>query len=105
VKNQEILTKPMGNWYLLYGKGSKKTGAIWHSEAVALFAAPSEFALSLTGRILVVGDLWLRKQAHLEKLLGYKGTPLELVALAWQQWGKDTLNYLGSATKICGIRP
>jgi asparagine synthase (glutamine-hydrolysing) len=84
----------MGNWYLLYGKGINKTGAIWHREAVALFAAPSEFTRSPTGRFLVVGDLWLREQAHLEKILGYKGTPRELVALAWEQWGKDTLNYL-----------
>ncbi|MBD2388027.1 asparagine synthetase B family protein [Cylindrospermum sp. FACHB-282] len=98
------------SWLVAWGKVDSLGGdIIWRDDQLAVISAlsPEQFALSPTGRFVVVGDVWLSNQVELRQKLGvdlgdFWGSDglrpaigdRQLIALLWEKWGSECLTML-----------
>ncbi len=101
-------------WYLAYGDVEGLSNTVWKDDRFAVFQSPfsssaTSFALSPSGRFVVVGDVWLSSRAAFVRSLSQqiKAEPLsdlplsdlplsdlQLIAIAWEKWKTDTFGKL-----------
>ncbi|AFZ23312.1 asparagine synthase (glutamine-hydrolyzing) [Cylindrospermum stagnale PCC 7417] len=91
------------SWLVAWGKlDFLCEDIIWRDDQFAVISAlsPEQFALSPTGRFVVVGDVWLSNQVELRQKLGvdiggFQGSDgCQLIALLWEKWGSECLKML-----------
>ena len=95
--------------YLAWGSLEDSSNAVWKDDQFAIFqpsfsSSGAYFALSPLERFVVVGDVWLSSRAAFvhdfpqwlrsEPLSDLPLSDLQLIAIAWEQWGADTLSKL-----------
>jgi asparagine synthase (glutamine-hydrolysing) len=84
-------------WYLAWGEVDALSGTSWHDRHIACFISnPSQLVLSPSARFVVIGEVWLSQPGKLlqSSLDLPPKSDLELIAIAWERWGVDTLSKL-----------
>jgi asparagine synthase (glutamine-hydrolysing) len=88
-------------WRLAWGQvetisqrlGFANDSATWRDERIVV--TDVSVAISPSGRYVVTGDVWLSERAKLLQLRDDKyRTDLELIAIAWEEWGVATFDRL-----------
>ncbi len=77
---------PNSTWKLAWGHVDNLSNTTWKDDRIAIFG---EFAISPNGRFVVSGEIWLSQRENLQTNGGAK-SDLELVAIAWENWGIAT---------------
>ncbi|NEP01934.1 MAG: asparagine synthase [Symploca sp. SIO2E9] len=92
-------------WYLTWGKvESEPVGCTFYVPG-KLAIAHTQPALSPQKQFVVVGDLWLSNRVELLRRVKLEptqwlGTDTQLIALLWEYWGMECLNYLQGAFSL-----
>jgi asparagine synthase (glutamine-hydrolysing) len=90
-------------WRLAWGQvetisqrlGFANESATWRDDRIAIVTDESKIAISPSGRYVVTGDVWLSDRAKLLQLRDDKyRVDLELIAIAWEEWGVATFDKL-----------
>ncbi|NER31090.1 MAG: asparagine synthase, partial [Symploca sp. SIO1C4] len=89
-------------WYLVWGKVESEPVSCSFYVPGKLAIAHAQPALSPQGRFVVVGDLWLSNRVELLRQVKLEpnewlGTDTQLIALLWERWSLECLNYLQGA--------
>lgn len=91
-------------WYLAWGQLEDSSDSIWKDNQFAIFQSSfsrsaTSFALSPSGRFVIVGEVWLSSRVafshdYPQRVTSGALTDLQLIAIAWEQWGLDTFSKL-----------
>ena len=87
-------------WYLAWGYLEDTSDSIWKDNQFAIFQSSSSrsttsFELSPSSRFVIVGEVCLSSRVAFSQWLTSEAlTDLQLIAIAWEQWGLDTFSKL-----------
>lgn len=90
-------------WQLAWGRIDHLPNLIWRDQQIALVAPPTStskplFAISPSQQFVIIGDAWLSQRNPLLSRLQDEhlqhASDLQLMATAWDRWGRKTLEQL-----------